>query len=149
MTATKSPGAATIEAPSTKSAEPKAEATAQVEAKPEPAADGKIPTSRVPSSVCRDLWLFSPNRWSGPRPAKVVRGPFNLPDEIRSGADHRADVNVSVHGVEDRDVLAELRHRSEGNTFLAVPVYDALTREQQKQLERSGIGTWAEWPPKV
>jgi len=111
--------------------------------------DDSIPTSRIPSSVCRDLWLFSPNRWNGPRPAKVVRGPFNLPDEIRGGADHRADVNVFVHGKEDRDVLAELRGRSEGNTFVGIPVYDPLSREQQKRLERSGIGTWAEWPPKV
>ena len=102
-----------------------------------------VATSRHRAACGDDLVAYCPSRWIGPRPAKVIDARFDA-----SGA-QAADVNVTLHGLRDADMLATVRRSASGNTLVDVPVYNALDEGARLELAASGVRTWAEFRPRA
>lgn len=106
-------------------------------------------TSKTIATTGRVCLLFASAAaalsWVGPRYAGVLESSVT-PDAPNAPSKQLVDVNLSVHGVRDAELLAAFRARPEGNTFSGVPIFDALTPEQRVEVAKF-YEVWAEWMP--
>lgn len=119
-------------------------------------ADGPVQTSPMKAGPCRMVILFSTQLAPEGTPAVVMTSPkfhsiTTVDGLVVQQAGQHVDVNGMFHGGVHAKALARVRASSTGNTFVDVPVYDALTPEERIQVaQRAGhnLGMWCEWPPK-
>lgn len=83
--------------------------------------------------------------WDGPRPAVCV----HATDPKEDLHPNSTRVNVFFDGSRDPEMVARVRERPSGNTFIHVPVFDALTAGQRAAaVAQSSEGVIVEWPPR-
>lgn len=122
----------------------------------------KVVTSTVEASVGRMVHVYAPSLWGGPQAGIVSNGPYafnvceNAPEGLRvvQMDGQVVNVNVLVDASINRESLKFWRSRDQGNTLVAVPLYDALSPSEREIVAgraagAEGIVCWAEWPPRL